>query len=117
MSKNDAKLIELQDSRNEMVEIANITRDVLDTERNIDITRADAIPTIVYEYMVTLFKYIGDHKSTEENFELKFADLFRAGVSYRESEDGEKDANFTPYLIPGSTFKILVKSDDTTEEE
>ena len=118
MSNVGAQLIEIRENRQEIEEIAKMTQEILDSERSIAISRHDAIPTIVYEYIASMYKYLATHKSTSDDVQIKFADLFTAGVSYRDAEDdGEKDGNFTPYMNPGYTLKMIIKGDDITEED
>ena len=60
---------------------------------------------------------LSKEKSMDVDTEINLMDVLTVGISYRESEDGEKDGNFTPYAIPGQVFKTTIKSDEVTEDE
>ena len=121
-NKNEefAKLIEFNgdaEQRKNILEIANIAQEVLKEERHINISMAKAIPTIVYEYLLACVQFLEKNKSTNADITLNIMDIMDMGITYRESEDGEKTGNFTPFLLPGTVFKTTIKSDELSEDE
>lgn len=115
-----AKLIEITGSRKEIATIKSIAenaRDILQNEHNIDITLADAIPTIAYEFLYSAAQFLDKNKSTDSETTVNIMNLLEMGVTYRESEDGEKEGNFVPFIMPGTIFKTVIKSDEMTEDD
>lgn len=110
-----AKLLELHEDAEIILEAAAVAQKVLKDERYIVISNSQAVPTILYEAMKALIAVIAKHKSTDKDLIVNFAHLFDIGVSYQESEDGEKDGNFVPVLMDGQIMRTLVKSDEATE--
>lgn len=110
-----AKLIEITKNREELLGIAKIAKDILDDNYNIKISLSDAIPTIVYVFMENMYQYLRDNKSQDTNITIDFMGLMELGITYRYSEDGEKEGNFTPFIVPGPTCKIMIKDDTLTE--
>lgn len=98
-------------------DISKITQKVLKDERHINITMAEAIPTIVYEFLHVTAEWLEKNKSTDEDVIVNLMNLMDIGVTYRESEDGEKTGNFTPFIQAGTIFKTIIKSDEMTEDE
>jgi len=120
MSKEAAKLIELTGTTQEIKHINDIAenaQEVLKSKRNIDISMAAAIPTIVYEFLYSATQFLDKNKSTTSDVILNLMNLIEMGVTYRESEDGEKDGNFVPFIQPGTIFKTVIKSDEMTEDD
>jgi len=118
MSKSEvAKLIEINQDVKELEKISTIAQEVLKSERNILISDARAIPTIVYEFLNSAARYLEKVKSKDKNIQINIFDIFDMGVTYRESDDGEKDGNFTPYLQAGQVLKTTIKSDELTEDD
>lgn len=115
MSKN-AKLIEIRENEKEITKIAEEAAKYLETENNIVVSHALAIPTISYAFLRSAIGYLNTHKAAGSDIELNLMQLLDLGVSYRENEEAEKEGNFTPYARPGQEFKLLVKDDDETEE-
>ena len=120
MSKEAAKLVELTGSTQEIksiTEIAENAQKLLLEKRNIDISMAMAIPTIVYEFLYSATQFLDQNKSTSNDTIINLMNLIEMGVTYRESEDGEKDGNFVPFIQPGTIFKTVIKSDEMTEDD
>ena len=69
----------------------------------IAISQQDAIPTIAASFLKMVEKHVSENRGEEINF----CQLFDIGVE----EDG------SPYLVPGQEFKLLIKSDDESEDE
>ena len=116
MSKESAKLIEFKEHGKELHEISEMAKKALDHNRNIVISQSAAIPTIVHEFMYSMFEYLSKQKSTDKDVMINFMNLFDFGITYRESDDAEKDGNFTPFMTPGQICKTIIKSDELTEE-
>lgn len=116
MGKDAAKLVVFKENVKEINEISEMAQKVLDEERNITISQASAIPTIVYEFMTAMFSYMGKEKSVDKDVMINLMHLFDFGITYRDSEDGEKDGNFTPFMNPGQICKTIIKSDEVTED-
>lgn len=119
-NETNAKLIDFNGTskeRKDISEISEITQKVLKSERNINITMAEAIPTIAYEFLYAAAQFLERNKSTDEDIVVNLMDLMTMGVTYRESDDGEKSGNFTPYVQPGTVLKTVIKSDEVTEDE
>lgn len=120
MEKEFAKFVELTGTRKEVAaitEIAERTQESLKTQRNINISMASAIPSIAYEFLFNVAQYLDRNKSTSEDTVLNLMNLIEIGVTYRESDDGEKDGNFVPFIQPGTIFKTVIKSDEMTEDD
>lgn len=116
MGKDSAKLVVFKENVKEISEISVMAQKILEEERNITISKAEAIPTIVYEFMISMFSYMGKEKSIDKDIMINLMHLFDFGITYRESEDGEKDGNFTPFMNPGQVCKTIIKSDEVTED-
>ena len=120
MEKEFAKLVELTGTRKEVAiinEIAERAQETLKEQRHINISLASAIPSIVYEFLYSAAQYLDKNKSTDEDTVLNLMNLIEIGVTYRESDDGEKDGNFVPFIQPGTIFKTVIKSDEMTEDD
>lgn len=120
MAQENAKLIELNGSKKEieaMMSIADSAQEILQRDHNIAISLSAAIPTIAYVFMYAAAQYLEQNKSTEEDVSINLMNLFEMGVTYRETDDGDKQGNFVPYLNPGTIFKTVIKSDDETEDD
>lgn len=120
MSQENAKLVDFKGTPKEMKdisEIAKLTQDVLIKDRHINITMADAIPTIAYEFLFSVAQFLDKNKSTGSDTVVNIMNLMEMGVTYRESDDGEKEGNFTPFIQPGTIFKTVIKSDEMTEDD
>ena len=117
MATEKAKFIELRDSKKEIQKISEAAQIVLKEENNIYISKAEAIPTIVAEWFKQLGVYVANNTTNDEELLINFAELFTFGITTRESEDGEKEANRVPVLVPGQALKTIIKSDETTEDE
>ncbi len=114
---NNAKFIEINEDVEVIQDIARVASEVLKKEFNINISVHEAIPTIWYAFTDQVIKRLSKEKSMDADTEINLMDVLTVGISYRESEDGEKDGNFTPYAIPGQVFKTTIKSDEVTEDE
>jgi len=116
MSEN-ARLIEIRENEKEITKIAERAQKALDTENNILITHSAAIPTIAYAFLKEAVVFLNENKAVGANIEINLMQLLDLGISHREPDDDstEKDGNFTPYSRPGQEFKLLVKSDEDTE--
>ena len=120
MSKENAKLIDFNGSPEDskaLEEVATLAQKMLETEHNIKVTRAEALHTITYVTLLALAKYLEKNKSTAGTTAVNFLNFMTMGITYRESEDGEKDGNFTPFIQPGTIFKTFIKSDEMTEDD
>lgn len=120
MSSEHAKLIELTGTRKEIAAINAISeqaQETLKNEHKIDISLASAIPTIAYEFLYAAAQYLDKNKTTTSDTTINLMNLIEMGVTYRESDDAEKDGNFVPFIQPGTIFKTIIKSDDMTEDD
>ena len=120
MSEKSAKLVDFNGSPEDnkaLSEIAKMAQKMLKEEYNILVTMPEAINTIAYAAMLSTAMYLDKHKQVNETTAINFLNFMTIGTTYRESEDGEKEGNFTPFLQAGTIFKTLIKSDDTTEDE
>ena len=120
MSEASAKLVEFNGTSQEkkaIEEIAKIAQKVLKDERKINVSMYEAVPTIAYEVMYAIIQYLEKNKKADEDISVNFMNLFELGVTYRGSDDGEKEGNFTPYVQPGVIMKTVIKSDEMTEDE
>lgn len=116
----NAKLVDFNGTATELknlTEISKLAQKTLKDERNINITMAEAIPTIVYEFLYSVGLYLEKNKSTDEDVVVNLMNLLDMGVTYRETDEGEKTGNFTPYVQAGTILKTVIKSDEMTEEE
>lgn len=120
MERENAKLIELTGTRKEVATITAIAehaQETLKREHNIDITLAAAIPTIAYEFLYSAAQFLDKEKSTDSDTTVNIMNLIEMGVTFRESDDGEKEGNFVPFIQPGTIFKTVIKSDEMTEDD
>jgi hypothetical protein len=115
MSKT-AKLIEIRENEKEILKIAEKAAKYLESENNIVVSHAQAIPTIAYGFLREAINYLNEQKAAGSDIELNLMQLIDLGISYRENDEAEKEGNFTPYAAPGQEFKLLVKDDAETEE-
>jgi uncharacterized protein (DUF2164 family) len=112
-----AKLVEIRENEKEIKKIAERAQKYLDSEHNIEINHAEAIPTFVYVFLREAVNFLNEKKAAGQDVEINLMQLLHLGVSYRENEEAEKEGNYTPYALPGQEFKLLVKDDADTEEE
>ena len=120
MSSENAKLIELTGTKKEVATINAISEQAqenLKSQHKIEISLAQAIPTIVYEFLYATAQFLDKNKSTTSDTTVNLMNLIEMGVTYRESDDGEKDGNFVPFIQPGTIFKTVIKSDEMTEDD
>ena len=120
MAAENAKLIELTGTRQEIAQIEAISKnaqEILANEHHISISHAGAIPTIAYTFLYSAAQFLDQNKSTTNDIIINLMNLIEMGVTYRESDDGEKDGNFVPFIQPGTIFKTVIKSDEMTEDD
>lgn len=120
MSEKNAKLIDFNGSPEDskaLSEIGKLAQKMLKEENNIYVSMPEALNTITYVTLLAAARYLDKNKVAGETTALNFLNFMTMGITYRESEDGEKDGNFTPFIQPGTIFKTFIKSDDTTEDE
>ena len=119
-NKNNAKLLDFNGTATEKkfnAEIAEAAQKYLKNEHNINITMSDAIPTIVYGYLYCAAQLLEKNKTPDEDLIINVMNFMEMGVTFRESDDGEKSGNFVPFITPGTIFKTVIKSDEMTEDE
>lgn len=116
-AEKKAVFVEITKNEKEIKKISETTQKILENESSITITNANVIPTIAYTFLRTVAAWLGDNKSTESDVLIDVMGLMEMGVSYRESEDGEANGNFTPFIVPGPEFKQRIKDNELTENE
>lgn len=104
-----AKFIEVQEQSKELKAITEKAQAYL-IENGITISQMEAIPTIVYGFLQQTIQYLNKAKTEDDEVELNMMQLFDIGIS-------STDEGMVPYLTPGQEFKLLIKSDDESEEE
>lgn len=110
-------MIELRQNKEELQQISDRAIKALMDRHEINLMGAtNALPTIVYTFLVTAIEHLNANKSENEPYELNMFQLFDMGIAYNEEEDAEKEGNFVPYLRPGQEMKLLAKDDSLTEE-
>jgi hypothetical protein len=92
-----AIIIPIRENGEEITSIANKAKDVLEQDHGIKVRDPEAVWTVAYKTLEETVKWISDNKKSD-NLILNFFDLFDIGVTYRESDESEKDGNFTPFL-------------------
>lgn len=112
----DAKLIELNQNKKEIMDISKTAQALL-SDRDIDVSDARGIPTIVFEFLRAAWEYLGKNKDENGAVEINLFGLLDMGVANQKLDDGEKEGNFAPYARPGQGAKLYIKDDGTTEEE
>jgi len=117
MAKEDAVFLEIRENQKEIAKICDRANKALISEHNINVTHAPAIATISYRFLQQAIAYLNEKKTAGEDISINLMQLFDMGISYRENDEGEKVGNFTPFLIPGQEFKLMVKDDGVTEDE
>lgn len=116
MSKEKAVLIEINNNIDEIIEISDTARSILERDNHIMISNAAIVPTIVNAFLTSAAAYLAEHKDVNKDVIIDMLGFFDMGVSYRDS-DGEADGNFTPFVTPGPSFKRAIKDNDVTEDE
>lgn len=116
MANANAKLITLNTNKKEIEAICESAQKVLDSENNISISNALGIATIVYEFLNAAGRYLDENKDKNSEVSINLMEMLEIGVSYRESDDGEKEGNFTPFVIPGQALRTAIKDDNITDE-
>ena len=96
-----SRIITIEKNEKEILEISEKSSKELAQNYNIRITNFEGIPTIVSVVFQELFKFVGENPDEEINF----MELFGVG----KDDDGV-------FMYPGPGMKLLVKSDDETEE-
>lgn len=96
-----SRIITIEKNEKEILEISEKSSKELSQNYKINITNFEGIPTMVSVVFQELFKFIGENPDEEINF----MELFGVG----KDEDGV-------FMYPGPGMKLLVKSDDETEE-
>lgn len=95
-----AKFLELDQS--ELVEILNNAQAKLN-EVGVSIPHQECILTIAYLFMKQSLQYVATTQT-----EINFCQLFDMGI---DEED------LSPYMVAGQEFKLLIKSDEESEDE
>jgi len=116
-NKEDAVFLEIRENQKEINKICERAHKALISEHNINVTHAPAIATIAYRFLQQTIAYLNEKKTPGEDISVNVMQLFDMGISYRENDEGEKTGNFTPYMIPGQEYKLMVKDDGETEDE
>lgn len=96
-----ARIITIEKNEKEILEVAEKSSKELYQNHKIKITNFEGIPTMVSVVFQELFKFVGENPDTEINF----MELFGVG----KDDEGL-------FMYPGPGMKLLVKSDDETEE-
>ena len=96
--------------------IGEIMNDILDSENNIQIPNAMVAMTVLIQGIRSVYKYLEENRSKTEYVSVNLGDYLELGIEYRESDDEEKDGNFTIVAKEGLKGKIDSKSDDVSEE-
>ena len=97
--------------------IGEIMNDILDSENNIQIPNAMVAMTVLIQGIRSVYKYLEENRSKTEYVSVNLGDYLELGIEYRESDDEEKDGNFTIGAKEGLKGKIDSKSDDVSEEQ
>lgn len=100
MSKK-SRIITIEKDQTEILEMAERTEKELADNHKIKFSNFMGIPTIVNVMLQEMFRYVGEHQELEE---INFLELFGVGM--------DKEGLF---MYPGPGMKLLVKSDDETE--
>lgn len=116
MAKEKFVPIEITENAKEIQKINERAQKLLLDQFGVDVTSATGIPTIAYAFFVSAMAFVNERKAPGTDYSLNILQLFELGVSHRETEEGEKEGNYTPFIIPGPEFKIIVKDDSETEE-
>lgn len=107
--------VEIRDNKEEIIKIASRAMTILDEENNVVIPTVEVIPTIAYVFMKSMIQYLNENKEKGVDTSINFMQLMDIGITYRNNDDAEKDGNFTPLVVAGQEFKLLIKDDDKTE--
>lgn len=102
------QLVEIRDNVEEIKEINERARLRLKEEYGIQVSKGEGISTIAYWFVKKAIEHLNDNKTEGEDIEITIQDLIKLGITYRESEDAEKDANFTPFVdVLSSDDKVI----------
>jgi hypothetical protein len=116
MKEKQCKFITINEDADVIDKISETAQAILDRDNNIQISNPAAIPTIVYQFLKCTIDELNRRKKPGEDVEINLMHLLDLGITCRESDEEEKDANFTPYCTPGQEFKLAIKDDGITEE-
>jgi len=103
--------VPIRENRNELYAIAKIAMKRLDKENGMVSDEFAPIITVAYRCMESFIKHVAEHKSETRPSTINFFDLFRLGVTYEKSADGEKDGSYTPTIeLSESLTKSVLSS-------
>lgn len=111
-----SNLIEVRHDEKSVMKISEMARNILKAEHNVDVRRADVLPTIVKVFLDCSVSFLNTEKSVGNDVKVNILDSVTLGITHRDNEDAEKEGNFVPYALPGIDFKMMVKDDGETEE-
>lgn len=117
MASGNAKLVQLNTNKKEIEEICAKAQKVLDEERNINVSNSLGIAAIAYEFLNAAAQWLAENKKPGTDISIDLMQIIEMGISYRDSEDGENEGNFTPFVSPGQHFKTVIKDNEMTEDE
>ena len=91
--------------------------EILDKEYGASISNWESVHVVAHAKALATMEYLKERANVDENVMVNMYGLYMMGVTYRPSDDGEKEGNFTPYFEPTPKMKTFFKSDDDTENE
>jgi hypothetical protein len=112
-----AMLTQITNNKEEILKISEIAQQILARENKITISNAEAIPSIIHAFLRSTVGFLAENKSQTEDTVIDLFGILEVGTTFRESEDGENDGNFTPFATAGPAFRKGVKDNDITETE
>jgi hypothetical protein len=117
MAKEKFVPIEIRENEKEIKKISERAQTLLLEQFGIDVTNSEGIPTIAYAFFSSAMAFVNERKAPGTDYSVNLMQLFEIGINHRVTEDGEKEGNYVPFLVPGQEFKLMVKDDSETEQE
>lgn len=102
--------VECREHEEELLEISERARKILDADHNVEIPNPKVLQTITYVFLTNMIKMLAEKKEEGQGSQIRFGNLFEMGISYRENEDAEgKEGNYVPFINPIQGAELLVK--------
>lgn len=109
-------LMKIKDNLKEIRTIGEMAQDYI-VKMDPEIMRPgrwEVIPQITIDFLMAVFKYIGDRKSTEvSEVYLNIGDIMRVAIEYAAT-DGDKEGTLNPLITIGSDMDINTTEYDDT---
>jgi hypothetical protein len=110
------KLVEIREDQQRIVSICKAAQERVSVEDNIDVSPAEGLATVAYEYLSEAISVVNSTKSEDGSSEVDVVGIFTLGITHRQGDDdAEKEGNYTPYVKPGPLFELIVRENQGVE--